>query len=66
MSGIGGPQTREDKPAAAAREIPQTVRTGEAQRRLQKQVSTTSKPKSPHSTCVTVSTFWPSVRERDS
>ena len=66
MSGIGGPQTSEEKPAAVARVMPQMVRTGGAQRRHQKQMSTTSKLSSPHSSCVRVSTFWPTVRERGS
>jgi hypothetical protein len=66
MSGIGGPQTSEERPAAVAREIPQMVRTNGAHRRRQKHVSTTTKLRSPHSSCVTVSTFWPTVRERGS
>jgi hypothetical protein len=64
MRGIGKPQTSEERQAAVAKEMPQKVRTGGAQRRRQKEVSTTSKLKSPHSTCTTVSTFWPTVRER--
>ena len=64
MSGIVGPQTNEEMPATIAREIPQRVRTSEADWRCQKQVSATSKLRTPHSTCITVSTFWPIVRER--
>jgi hypothetical protein len=64
MSGIVGPQTNEERPATIAREIPQRVRTNEADWRCQKHVSATSKLRTPHSTCITVSTFWPIVRER--
>jgi hypothetical protein len=66
MSGIGGPHTNEERPAAVASEIPQTIRTGGAHRRLQKHVSTTSRLSNPHTIWITVSTFWPTVRERGS
>jgi len=63
MNGIGGPQTNEERPADVAKENPQSVRISGANWRCQKHVSATNKLKIPHSTCVTVSTFWPTVRE---
>ena len=64
MIGMGGPQTKEERPATATSVIAQATRTGLAQSCHQKLVKMVNIQRTPKASCITVSTCWPMVFDR--
>gem|GEM_PF-6911003 len=64
VSGIGGPQTSDERPAAVTSEIVQATRIGVDHLRHQKYVNTVNRLSNPHASCIIVSTCCQTVLER--
>jgi hypothetical protein len=64
MIGMGGPQTKEDRPTTATSVIAQATRTGLAHSRHQKLVKTVNRQRTPKASCIIVSTCCPIVFDR--